>query len=95
VSWQRENEASTAYLRRAVGGGRARDGEWALGLRSADVSGRNAALYAQRHRGRLGPDAELAETQLKLQALLAAWCALSQPADAVVDLALGPALARP
>ncbi len=49
------------------------DGTWAIGLRSADVSGDRASLYAG-----VGvvagsrPSAELAETQLKLQALLAA-----------------------
>ena len=49
------------------------DGEWVLGLRSASVSGRRATLYAGN--GIVAgsdPDAELAETQLKLQALLAA-----------------------
>src|ERR1022692_4156287 len=49
------------------------DGAWAFGLRSADVSGDRASLYAG-----VGvvagsrPRAELEETQLKLQALLAA-----------------------
>jgi menaquinone-specific isochorismate synthase len=49
------------------------DGSWAIGLRSANVSGERASLYAG-----VGivagsrPSAELAETQLKLQALLAA-----------------------
>jgi menaquinone-specific isochorismate synthase len=49
------------------------DGTWAIGLRSADVSGNRASLYAG-----VGlvagsrPSAELEETQLKLQALLAA-----------------------
>lgn len=49
------------------------DGEWAIGIRSALVSGSVASLYAG-----VGvvagsdPRAELAETQLKLQALLAA-----------------------
>jgi menaquinone-specific isochorismate synthase len=49
------------------------DGSWAIGLRSADVDGHRASLYAG-----VGvvagsrPRAELAETQLKLQALLAA-----------------------
>ena len=49
------------------------DGEWAVGVRSAYVDGRHAALYAGNGIvvGSL-PDAELAETQLKLQALLAA-----------------------
>jgi menaquinone-specific isochorismate synthase len=49
------------------------DGEWALGLRSANVSGRHASLYAGNGIvAGSGPEAELAETQLKLQALLAA-----------------------
>ncbi|HLI01886.1 MAG TPA: chorismate-binding protein [Acidimicrobiales bacterium] len=49
------------------------DGTWAIGLRSADVNGNRASLYAG-----VGvvegsePAAELTETQLKLQALLAA-----------------------
>ncbi|MDQ3569368.1 MAG: isochorismate synthase [Actinomycetota bacterium] len=49
------------------------DGEWAVGIRSAQVSGNRARLLAG-----VGvvadsdPEAELAETQLKLQALLAA-----------------------
>jgi menaquinone-specific isochorismate synthase len=49
------------------------DGSWAIGLRSADVEGDRASLYAG-----VGvvagsrPAAELEETQLKLQALLAA-----------------------
>jgi menaquinone-specific isochorismate synthase len=49
------------------------DGSWAIGLRSADVDGDHASMYAG-----VGvvagsrPAAELAETQLKLQALLAA-----------------------
>lgn len=49
------------------------DGTWAIGLRSADVEGDHASMYAG-----VGlvsgsrPRAELAETQLKLQALLAA-----------------------
>lgn len=49
------------------------DGTWALGLRSARVDGERASMYAG-----VGvvaesdPGAELAETQLKLQALLAA-----------------------
>jgi menaquinone-specific isochorismate synthase len=49
------------------------DGTWAIGLRSADVSGDRASLYAGA--GVVAgsrPKAELAETQLKLQALLAA-----------------------
>jgi menaquinone-specific isochorismate synthase len=49
------------------------DGEWAVGIRSAQISGNHARLLAG-----VGvvadsePEAELAETQLKLQALLAA-----------------------
>ncbi len=49
------------------------DGEWAVGIRSAQISGNRARLLAG-----VGvvadsdPEAELAETQLKLQALLAA-----------------------
>lgn len=49
------------------------DGEWAVGVRSAEIAGTRARLYAG-----VGvvadsdPEAELAETQLKLQALLAA-----------------------
>jgi menaquinone-specific isochorismate synthase len=49
------------------------DGEWAVGIRSAEVDGSRARLFAG-----VGivaesdPDAELLETQLKLQALLAA-----------------------
>ncbi len=49
------------------------DGAWAVGIRSADVHGTHARLYAG---GGIvadsDPNAELAETQLKLQALLAA-----------------------
>ena len=49
------------------------DGSWAIGLRSADVDGERASMYAG-----VGlvagsrPGSELEETQLKLQALLAA-----------------------
>jgi menaquinone-specific isochorismate synthase len=49
------------------------DGEWAVGIRSATLDGNIARLVAG-----VGvvadsvPEAELAETQLKLQALLAA-----------------------
>ena len=49
------------------------DGEWAVGIRSAEISGHRARLLAGV--GVVGdsdPEAELAETQLKLQALLAA-----------------------
>ncbi len=49
------------------------DGAWALGIRSADVAGAHASIYAGvgvvEHSD---PAAELTETQLKLQALLAA-----------------------
>ncbi|MGH3155331.1 MAG: isochorismate synthase [Streptosporangiaceae bacterium] len=49
------------------------DGSWAIGLRSAEVDGDRAALYAGVGlvAGSL-PGSELEETQLKLQALLAA-----------------------
>lgn len=49
------------------------DGEFAIGIRSADVNGSRARIYAGN--GVVAgsdPDDELAETQLKLQALLAA-----------------------
>jgi menaquinone-specific isochorismate synthase len=49
------------------------DGSWAIGLRSADVDGDHASVYAGA--GVVAgsrPRAELEETQLKLQALLAA-----------------------
>jgi menaquinone-specific isochorismate synthase len=49
------------------------DGAWAVGIRSADLHGASARMYAG---GGIvadsEPAAELAETQLKLQALLAA-----------------------
>ncbi|HXR22090.1 MAG TPA: isochorismate synthase, partial [Acidimicrobiales bacterium] len=75
LRWQRDNEG---FDRRCYAGpvgwtDSRGDGEWALGLRSASVSGRRAVLYAGN--GIVAgsdPDAELAETQLKLQALLAA-----------------------
>jgi menaquinone-specific isochorismate synthase len=75
VRWQRENEGfERGCYAGPVGWVDSRgDGEWALGLRSATVSGCHAALYAGN--GIVvgsDPDAELAETQLKLQALLAA-----------------------
>jgi len=75
LSWQRANEG---FERGRYAGpvgwvDTAGDGDWALGLRSAVVSGRTAQLYAG---GGIvagsDPDTELAETQLKLQALLAA-----------------------
>ena len=49
------------------------NGEWAVGIRSAEISGRNARVWAG-----VGvvsdsdPDAELAETRAKFQALLSA-----------------------
>jgi menaquinone-specific isochorismate synthase len=79
------NDAALAYLRRAEGFARGRyagpvgwmdragDGAWAVGIRSAELDGRRARLFAG-----VGvvaasdPRSELAETQLKLQALLAA-----------------------
>jgi menaquinone-specific isochorismate synthase len=75
VRWQRDNEGfERGCYAGPVGWVDARgDGEWALGLRSAHVSGCHATMYAGNGIV-LGsdPDAELAETQLKLQALLAA-----------------------
>jgi menaquinone-specific isochorismate synthase len=75
LRWQRDNEGfDRGCYAGPVGWADSRgDGEWALGLRSATVSGRRAVLYAGN--GIVAgsdPDAELAETQLKLQALLAA-----------------------
>lgn len=75
LRWQRDNEGfDRACYAGPVGWVDTRgDGEWVLGLRSANVSGRRAVLYAGN--GIVAgsdPDAELAETQLKLQALLAA-----------------------
>jgi menaquinone-specific isochorismate synthase len=75
LSWQRANEGfDRGRYAGPVGWVDSRgDGEWALGLRSADVSGCQAALYAGNGIvAASSPDAELAETQLKLQALLAA-----------------------
>jgi len=78
-------EAALAYLEKVEGFDRgpyagpvgwvdARgDGAWALGIRSAQVEGNRASMYAGN--GMVAgsdPVAELAETQLKLQALLAA-----------------------
>lgn len=75
LAWQRANEG---FERGCYAGpvgwvDRAGDGEWALGLRSALVSGERATLYAGAGIV-VGSDAEaeLVETQLKLQALLAA-----------------------
>ena len=75
LRWQRENEGfDRGCYAGPVGWVDSRgDGEWVLGLRSASVSGRRATLYAGN--GIVAgsdPDAELGETQLKLQALLAA-----------------------
>jgi menaquinone-specific isochorismate synthase len=75
LRWQRDHEGfDRGCYAGPVGWTDSRgDGEWALGLRSATVSGRRAVLYAGN--GIVAgsdPDAELAETQLKLQALLAA-----------------------
>ena len=79
------SEAASAYIRAHEGFDRGRyagpvgwvdahgDGSWAIGIRSADIDGNRASMYAG-----VGivadsqPRAELAETQLKLQALLAA-----------------------
>jgi menaquinone-specific isochorismate synthase len=75
LSWQRANEGfDRGTYAGPVGWVDSRgDGEWALGLRSADVSGPHAALYAGNGIvAASSPEAELAETQLKLQALLAA-----------------------
>jgi menaquinone-specific isochorismate synthase len=78
-------EAAVAYIGQVEGFDRGRyagpvgwmdaagDGSWAIGLRSADVNGDRASMYAGA--GVVAgsrPAAELAETQLKLQALLAA-----------------------
>jgi menaquinone-specific isochorismate synthase len=78
-------DAAVAYISEVEGFDRGRyagpvgwmdargDGSWAIGLRSADVDGPRASMYAG-----VGvvagsrPEAELEETQLKLQALLAA-----------------------
>ena len=75
LDWQRDNEGfDRGTYAGPVGWVDSRgDGEWVLGLRSADVSGAHAALYAVNGIVAASvPDAELAETQLKLQALLAA-----------------------
>jgi len=75
LRWQRDNEGfQRGGYAGPVGWADTRgDGEWVLGLRSANLSGGQAALYAGS--GIVvgsDPDTELAETQLKLQALLAA-----------------------
>jgi menaquinone-specific isochorismate synthase len=78
-------EGAVAYMQKVEGFERGRyagpvgwvdgrgDGAWAVGIRCADVSGATARLYAGN--GIVvgsDPSDELAETQLKLQALLAA-----------------------
>jgi menaquinone-specific isochorismate synthase len=78
-------EAAVRYLQKAEGFDRGcyagpvgwmdsrGDGAWALGIRSAEVSGARASIFAGN--GIVvgsDPREELAETQLKLQALLAA-----------------------
>jgi menaquinone-specific isochorismate synthase len=75
LKWQRDNEGFDRGCYAGLVGwvDSSGDGEWVLGLRSATVSGRRADLYAGA--GIVAgsdPAAELAETQLKLQALLAA-----------------------
>ena len=75
LAWQAANEGfDRGWYAGPVGWVDSRgDGEWVLGLRSAYLEGRRASLYAGN--GIVAgsdPQAELAETQLKLQALLAA-----------------------
>jgi menaquinone-specific isochorismate synthase len=75
LSWQREHEGFDrgCYAGPVGWMDSEGDGELALGLRSANVLGRHASLYAGS--GIVAgsdPATELAETQLKLQALLAA-----------------------
>lgn len=75
ISWQRANEGFDRgrYAGPVGWVDAAGDGEWVLGLRSASVEEDRASLYAGA--GIVAgsdPAAELAETQLKLQALLAA-----------------------
>ena len=54
-------------------GRRGGDGVWAIGIRSAEVAGPRARIYAGNGIvAGSNPVEELAETQLKLQALLAA-----------------------
>jgi len=75
LQWQRANEGfDRGCYAGPVGWVDSRgDGLWVLGLRSAMVSGQYASLYAGNGIvAGSGPEAELAETQLKLQALLAA-----------------------
>lgn len=75
LRWQRENEG---FDRRCYAGpvgwvDSRGDGEWAVGVRSAHISAERAYLFAGNGivAGSV-PEAELAETQLKLQALLSA-----------------------
>jgi menaquinone-specific isochorismate synthase len=75
IGWQRAEEGfDRGWYAGPVGWeDAAGDGEWVLGLRSAHISGERAWLYAGN--GIVAgsdPESELAETQLKLQALLAA-----------------------
>jgi menaquinone-specific isochorismate synthase len=75
IQWQRENEGfDRGCYAGPVGWVDSNgDGEWVLGLRSAHVSGHRAMMYAGN--GIVAgsdPEVELGETQLKLQALLAA-----------------------
>jgi menaquinone-specific isochorismate synthase len=75
IEWQRDNEGfDRGCYAGPVGWVDSNgDGEWVLGLRSANVSGERAVMYAGN--GIVAgsdPDVELGETQLKLQALLAA-----------------------
>lgn len=75
LAWQAANEGfDRGWYAGPVGWVDSRgDGEWVLGLRSAYLEGQRASLYAGN--GIVAgsdPQAELAETQLKLQALLAA-----------------------
>lgn len=75
LNWQRQNEGfDRGRYAGPVGWVDSRgDGEWVLGVRSAQVDGRRASLFAGN--GIVtgsAPNAELAETQLKLQALLSA-----------------------
>ena len=75
LEWQRRHEG---FSRRSYAGpvgwvDSRGDGEWVLGVRSAYVSGAKASLYAGNGIVAASqPGAELAETQLKLQALLSA-----------------------
>jgi menaquinone-specific isochorismate synthase len=75
IQWQRDNEGfdRDRYAGPVGWVDRNGDGEWALGLRSAKVWGNRAIMYAGN--GIVAgsdPEVELGETQLKLQALLAA-----------------------